>query len=236
MKILAIDTSSQSASCALSDDGKLLGEFYENVKLTHSQTILPRVQQLLATVRVPLDQVDLLAVTNGPGSFTGLRIGLSAVKGMAHALGKPCVGISTLEALAMNLWGQDCLVAPVLDARCAQVYTALFQGGPQGIHRLREDAALPLDQAEEGLKNAELPVFLVGDGAQMCYNRWKEHLPQLRLPAPALQYTRAAAVALAAGLPGHPPVEPQALAPAYLRLPQAERELLARQAQIETRR
>ena len=88
MKILAIDTSSQSASCALTQEGKLLGEFYENVKLTHSQTILPMVQELLKTVRVPLEQVDLFAATGGPGSFTGLRIGLAAVKGMAHALGK----------------------------------------------------------------------------------------------------------------------------------------------------
>ena len=230
MKILAIDTSSQSASCALTQEGKLQGEFYENVKLTHSQTILPMVQELLKTVRVPLEQVDLFAATGGPGSFTGLRIGLAAVKGMAHALGKPCVAVSTLEALALNLWGQDCLAAPVLDARCAQVYTALFQCGPFGARRLAGDAALSLEEAKNRLKNAGTPIFLVGDGAEMCYNRWKEELPGLRLPAPALRYTRAASVALAAGLPGHAPADPAALAPAYLRLPQAERELLARQA------
>ena len=236
MKILAIETSSRAGSAALMEEDRLIGESYLDGGLTHSQTALPMAQQVLRLAGTAWREVDAFAVSVGPGSFTGLRIGIATVKGLADAQEKPCYGISTLEGLAWNLAGFAGWICPVLDARCAQVYTALFQGGPQGIHRLREDAALPLDQAEEGLKNAELPVFLVGDGAQMCYNRWKEHLPQLRLPAPALQYTRAAAVALAAGLPGHPPVEPQALAPAYLRLPQAERELLARQAQIETRR
>lgn len=145
MKILAIDTSSQSASCAVTEEGKLLGEFFTNVKLTHSQTILPMVENLLEQTRVALPEIGLFAVTDGPGSFTGLRIGLSAVKGMAHALGKGCVGVSTLEALAWNLSGMDAAVCPVLDARCSQVYTALFRSGGDFPERLADDEGrLPL--------------------------------------------------------------------------------------------
>ena len=112
MRILAVDTSSQSASCALTEDGRLLGECFTNVRLTHSQTLMPMIEGLFAQTQTSIESVDLFAVTEGPGSFTGLRIGLSAVKGMAHALGRACVGISTLEALAWNLCGIPCVVAP----------------------------------------------------------------------------------------------------------------------------
>lgn len=231
MKLLAIDTSSQSASCALLAEGLLLGEFYTNVRLTHSQTALPMVDNLLHQTRVTLQEVDLFAVTVGPGSFTGLRIGLSAVKGMAHALGRPCVGVSTLEALAYNFYGQDCVVAPVLDARCSQVYTALFRWEGEQLVRLEEDAALPIEELAARLKNIESSVFLVGDGADLCYNKIKEQLPALRVASPVLRYTRASALALAAqrAADAGRVISPEQLVPAYLRLPQAERELLAKQ-------
>lgn len=229
MKILAMDTSSLSASCALLDDDTVLGECFANVKLTHSQTIMPMVQGLLSQTRIPLEAVDLFAVTDGPGSFTGLRIGLSAVKGMAHALGRPCLGVSTLEALAYQYCGVDCVVAPVLDARCSQVYTALFRWCGKQLTRLEKDSAIPIAQLEEWLKNVGGPVFLVGDGAKLCYNSIKERVPGVRLASPALQFVRASSVALAALPNVASAVEPSALVPAYLRLPQAERELLAKQ-------
>ncbi|MCI8650339.1 MAG: tRNA (adenosine(37)-N6)-threonylcarbamoyltransferase complex dimerization subunit type 1 TsaB [Anaerotruncus sp.] len=231
MKLLAIDTSSQSASCALLADGLLLGEFYTNVRLTHSQTALPMVHDLLKQTHTPLQEVDLFAVTTGPGSFTGLRIGLSAVKGMAHALGRQCVGVSTLEALAYNFYGHSCVVAPVLDARCSQVYTALFCWEGERLTRLAQDTALPIEQLAEQLKNIESSVFLVGDGADLCYNRLKEQLPALRMASPALRYTHASALALAAqrAADAGGTICPQQLVPAYLRLPQAQRELLAKQ-------
>lgn len=232
MKILAIDTSSQSAGCALTEDDFILGEFFTNIKLTHSQTIMPMVQSLLEQTRISLGEVDLFAVTHGPGSFTGLRIGLSAVKGMAHALGKHCIGISTLEALAIPFSGQSCVVAPVLDARCSQVYTALFRWSGNTFTRLEEDSALTIQQLEDRLKNVENSVFLVGDGAKMCYTILNEQNPALLTPSPALLYVRASSVALAAGrlFAAGGGISPGALAPAYLRLPQAERELLARQS------
>ena len=212
MKILAIDTSSQSASCAVTEEGKLLGEFFTNVKLTHSQTILPMVENLLEQTRVALPEIGLFAVTDGPGSFTGLRIGLSAVKGMAHALGKGCVGVSTLEALAWNLSGMDAAVCPVLDARCSQVYTALFRSGGDFPERLADDEAVSLSTLEERLK------------------KFGERVANLTLPSPALRFPRASSAALAAGrayLRGDV-LPPASLAPAYLRLPQAERERLAK--------
>lgn len=233
MKILAMDTSSQSASCALVEDQVVLGECFTNVKLTHSQTIMPMVQGLVDQTRVPLENTDVFAVTDGPGSFTGLRIGLSAVKGMAHALGRPCVGVSTLEALAYNFYGMDCVVAAVLDARCSQVYAALFRWEGEKCTRLEKDCAIPITKFEEWVKKIESTVFLVGDGAKLCYNSLKERVPGIRLASPALQFVRASSVALAA-MPmvngGHT-VQPSELVPAYLRLPQAQRELLAKQKQ-----
>lgn len=228
MRILAVDTSSQSASCALTEDGRLLGECFTNVRLTHSQTLMPMIEGLFTETQTAIGSVDLFAVTHGPGSFTGLRIGLSAVKGMAHALGRACVGVSTLEALAWNLCGVPCTVAPVLDARCNQVYTALFRWTDAGIERLLPDEAVTLDALADRFKKLKTPVFLVGDGAQMCYNKLNGYLQSLRLPTPALLYARASSAALAAAPRAAHAVPPAALAPAYLRLPQAERERLAK--------
>lgn len=229
MKLLAIDTSSRTASCAVVENGILLGEFYANIKLTHSCVILPMVQDLLTRLNLSVKEIDCFGVTTGPGSFTGLRIGLSAVKGLAHALGKPCIGISTLEALAWNL-GFPCFAAPVLDARCSQVYTALFSWEPdRTLKRLFPDEALSLADLETRLKSLKSSVYLVGDGAELCYNMLQNRIPCL-LPSPAQQFLRASSVAFAceqAALQGNT-VDAGSLVPAYLRLPQAERELLAK--------
>lgn len=234
MKLLAIDTSSRTASCAIVEDGVLLGEFYTNISLTHSQTALPMVGNLLEQARVSLKEIDCFGVTAGPGSFTGLRIGIAAVKGMAHALGRPCVPVSTLEALAWNFQGIPCTVVPVLDARVSQVYTARFSWEAGSLVRQSPDEAISIADLEERLKKIEKPVFFVGDGADLCYNKLNSRLPCMTAP-PAIRYTRAAAVALAceqACFNGQT-VSAGALAPAYLRLPQAERERLAREAGTE---
>lgn len=238
MKILALDTSSKAASAAILEEGELLGEIYSSVGLTHSQTILPMTESLLAATRTALSEIGLFAVTAGPGSFTGLRIGLAAVKGMAFALDTPCLGVSTLESLAYNLLGTPGLICPVMDARCGQVYTALFAGGVDAagggtLHRLREDSAIPLEELFGWLEAEKKPVFLVGDGARLCYNRRKEaggSVEHWQLAPPHLLHQRASSVALAArpaflaggGIPA------DGLVPTYLRLPQAERELLAK--------
>lgn len=227
MKLLALETSSISASAALYEDSCLLGEFFINAKLTHSQTILPMTRHLLSAVQMEIGEVDVFAAAAGPGSFTGLRIGLAAVKGMAHAGGKSCVAVSTLEGLAYNLIGTDGILCPVMDARCSQAYTALFSCKDGNLTRIREDCALSLDDLAEKLKGYDAPIFLVGDGAELCYNHFGKERTHISVAPEALRFGRASSIGLAAYkqvLTGNT-ITPQALAPSYIRLPQAEREL-----------
>lgn len=230
MTVLAIDTSSRAASCAVLRDGALLGEFYINNNLTHSQTILPMVQALLASTGVVVGEIDYFAVAVGPGSFTGLRIGISAVKGMAMAADRPCVAVPTLEALAENLSAFSGYIIPVMDARRSQVYTALFRCEDGAVTRLREDSALPVEQVGV-LVAGELAgqaVMLVGDGAALCGEKLPE--TRLRLAPENLRHQRAGSVARVAlrRIAGGQVCSAAELSPAYLRLPQAERERLAK--------
>ena len=235
-RFLVLEGSAVAASCALLEDGKVLGEFYVNIPQTHSQTLLPMAEELLRTCGVTPGELDFLAVTKGPGSFTGLRIAMAAVKGMAMAAGKPCVGVSTLEALARSLSGFEGSAAAVMDARCGQVYAGLFALTDGRVERLPvgEDAALSIEELGERLASLKKPVFLVGDGAELCYNRLSELYPSgdapedwLRLAPPHLRYQRAAAAGLAAleAWRRGEAVTAGELVPAYLRLPQAVREL-----------
>ncbi len=237
MKYLALEGSAVAASCALLEDGRVLGEFFVNIPQTHSQTLLPMVEGLLRTCGTAPAALDFFAVTRGPGSFTGLRIAMAAVKGMAMAAGKPCVGVSTLEALARSLTGFAGSAAAVMDARCGQVYAGLFalKEGRVARYPFGEDAAITIEELREQLDRMEKPVFLVGDGAQLCYRRWSEDHTlgdSIRLAPPHLLYQRAAAVGAAAwdAWERGEAVEAGALVPAYLRLPQAERELKRKQA------
>lgn len=226
MKILAFESSAKAGSVALTQDGKLLAESYQNTGLTHSQTLLLMAQELLKSCGVTPKEVDAVAVAAGPGSFTGVRIGVAAAKGYAWGGEKPCYGVSTLESMAYNA-GRDGYVLPVMDARRAQVYTALFRG----TERVWEDQAIALKDLAEKLKTLEGPVYLVGDGSVLCYNTLKEEIPGLVMPAEHLQHQRAAGVALAAeaavarGESG----DAASLKPNYLRLSQAERERLEKE-------
>ncbi len=231
MKILALDTSSQAASCALLEEQRPIGSFYIDAKLTHSQTILPMVESMFSACQQKLGDVDLFVVSNGPGSFTGLRIGTAAIKGMAHALQKPCIGLSTLEGLAYNMVGRSGIVCAVMDARCAQVYTALFDLD-NGMTRITEDMAIPLTELQEILKNQEKAVVLVGDGAVLCYNSLveQEGFTHVSLAPVHQRLQNAYSVGLAAvekHLQESAPA--RELQPSYLRLPQAQRELLKKQ-------
>ncbi|WP_050698418.1 tRNA (adenosine(37)-N6)-threonylcarbamoyltransferase complex dimerization subunit type 1 TsaB [Anaeromassilibacillus senegalensis] len=233
MKILAIDSSASAASAAIVEDGKILGECYTNTRLTHSQTLMPMVQGVLECARVPLESIDLFAVSAGPGSFTGVRIGVASVKGLAMAQEKPCAGVSTLEAMARNLAHLDGIICAVMDARCSQVYNALFEARNGKLNRLTEDRALAIAAlAEELQEYGQKPVFLVGDGAKLCYNEEKIKALGAILPPEPLLYQRAWGVAEAAKdlFQRKETLTAAALAPVYLRLPQAERELKKRQA------
>ena len=230
MRILAIDSSATAASAALLDDSRLLGEFYINTRLTHSQTLMPMIDNLLRCTRSDLQSVDLFAVSAGPGSFTGIRIGVASVKGLAMAQNKPCAGVSTLEAMAQNLGHLDCTVCAVMDARCGQVYNAIFTAHGNSIERITPDRALSIENLAEDCKNYAKPLFLVGDGAKLCYNNERFKSLNAVLPPEHLLYQRAWGVARSAVnvYKQGGAVSPAALMPVYLRPPQAERELKKR--------
>lgn len=233
MKILAMDTSSKAASAAVWADGRLLGEYYTNTGLTHSQTLLPMVQHLLQGCGFTADEMDAIAVTAGPGSFTGLRIGLSAAKGIAFASGAACLPVSTLEVLASGLLATDGILCPAMDARCQQVYTAIFRCRRGELTRLMEDSAIPLSELQERLAAYDEPITLVGDGALLCQRTFGDALPDLRVAPDHLLHQHAAPMAVLAAqkLARGEGVSAAALEPVYLRLPQAERELKQRQAE-----
>ena len=231
MRILAFETSAKAASAALTDNGKLLAESYQNTGLTHSQTLMVMAQDLLKSCGLGAKDVQAVAVAAGPGSFTGVRIGVAAAKGFAWGAELPCYGVSTLEAMARNLGVWQGYIVPAMDARRSQVYTAVFHAEKGQLKRMEEDMAISLQELGEKIKNFEEPIFLVGDGALLCYNTLLEEVPQLVLPPEHRLHQRAAGVALAAqvmadaGIPGNG----AELTPNYLRLSQAERERMARE-------
>ena len=168
MLILAFESSARAASAALLKDGKLLSQYTQCSGLTHSRTLLPMGEDMLKNAELTLGDVDLLAVAHGPGSFTGIRIGVSMVKGLAWALDKPCVGVSTLEAMAWHGLSAGGLICPVMDARRSQVYNALFSVENGRPVRLTEDRPISLDDLAQELGSYDWPAFLVGDGAEIC--------------------------------------------------------------------
>lgn len=226
MKILAFETSAKAASVALTQEGKLLGESYQNTGLTHSQTLMVMAQDLLQQCGVAISQLDAVAVAKGPGSFTGVRIGVAAAKGLAWGAELPCVGVSTLSAMAAGLGVWQGYVCPVMDARRSQVYNALFHVDCGKYTRIRDDRAISLQELGEDVKNLSQPIFLVGDGSVLCYNTLLEAVPTLVLPPEHRMHQRAVGVALEAQRMMHEGAIPPAaeLVPNYLRLSQAERE------------
>ena len=229
--ILAFETSAKAASVALLEGETLLGESYQNTGLTHSQTLMTMAEDLLKNCGKTARDVTAVAVAAGPGSFTGVRIGVAAAKGFAWAGELPCYGVSTLEAMARNLDVYRGYIVPTMDARRDQTYTTIFHAEAGKLTRLEEDAAISFEELGEKLKNLQESVFLVGDGAVLCYNKLVNEVSDLVLPAEHRRHQRAAGVALCAkelmesGLPG----DGAGLAPNYLRLSQAERERLARE-------
>ena len=229
--ILAFETSAKAASVALLDKGVLLGEGYQNTGLTHSQTLMKMCEDLLDSCGKTVSDITAVAVANGPGSFTGVRIGVAAAKGFAWGKEIPCYGVSTLEAMAETLGVYDGYVVPTMDARRNQTYTAIFKAEGGKLTRILEDCAISFGELGEKIKNCEKPIFLVGDGAVLCYNTLLETVPGLVLPPEHRIHQRASGVALvaqkliAAGEAG----DGASLTPNYLRLSQAERERLARE-------
>ena len=240
MLILALESSAKPASVAVCSDGELLGQYFQNSGLTHSRTLLAMAESLLKNLGITMADIGLIAVSCGPGSFTGVRIGVSAAKGLAWGLDKPVCGVSTLEAMAYQTPVPGVLLCPVMDARRNQVYNALFAWEGGSLVRLSEDRAISLEDLANELSSKTYPVadapdrdsreapqsapncLLIGDGASISY----EHLSKAGIPcqiAPELmRWQTAYGVALAAM--EAQPIPAIELQPNYLRPSQAERE------------
>ena len=222
MLILALESSAKAASVALMQDDALICQYSQCSGLTHSRTLLPMVEDMLKNSDTILADVDLIAVAHGPGSFTGIRIGVSTVKGLAWASDKKCVGVSTLAAMAWHGVSAGGLVCPVMDARRSQVYNALFEIKDGCPERLCADRAIALAELAAELKAKNCEVFLVGDGAGISYEYLKNEGIARRIAPQNLLYQTAWGVGMAA-LRSKPGTADDLL-PVYLRLSQAERE------------
>lgn len=226
MRILAFETSAKAGSVALSDDGKLLGEFYLNCGMTHSKTLLKLAEELLAACELAPKQLDAVACAAGPGSFTGVRIGVAAAKGFAWGAELPCVGVSTLAAMAQQAREFEGVICCAMDARREQVYHAMFSCRGGKLTRLSEDCAISLEELAQRLKKLESPKIMVGDGARLCYNTIGTVCDGCICAPEHLAMQRASGVALVAEeqLRSGGDFSGAALIPNYLRLSQAERE------------
>ena len=216
--ILSIDSSAVTASAALTDGGKVIKSEFINTGLTHSETLLPMVKRVIEGT--PFSSLEAIAVTAGPGSFTGVRIGVSIAKGLAFKNDTSCISVSTLEAIAYNFLGESRIVCAVMDARRMQFYNALFEVKGETVTRLTPDRAISLEDLREELKNFE-SVIIAGDGAKLCAENIQ--LDNCKIAKEEQIYQNAVSVSKAAENKKRIPA--RELMPVYLRMSQAEREL-----------
>ncbi|MBR2460969.1 MAG: tRNA (adenosine(37)-N6)-threonylcarbamoyltransferase complex dimerization subunit type 1 TsaB [Clostridia bacterium] len=236
MKILAVDTTAKTAAVALTDGRKLLAMTTLNTQCTHSVTVLPAVESLLKSAAMTVDDIDMLACSAGPGSFTGVRIGVSLVKGLAFGSSKLCIGVSSLEALAHNLEGMDGIICPVMDARRNQLYNALFCCDGGMISRITDDRLITAERLAQELDGYGQRVWFVGDGCAIAEGRiiQRSETPwKYRLALELYRWQNGYSVAITALEKYEKAVAngqnigaftPGALSPVYLRASQAERE------------
>ena len=231
MKILSIECSATPASCAIIEDGKIKANFFINARLTHSQTLMHMIINTLDNSATKLCDIDKIAIAVGPGSFTGLRIGISAVKGLAAPNNIPCIPISTIDGMVQQFSDRNCIVCAVMDARCNQFYNALFEIKDGTITKLCNDRALMAEELKNELLNtySNKQIIICGDGADSFYN-YIGDVKNISLALENLKYQSAVGVGLFAynNIVSITEVTPQELLPTYLRLPQAERELKAK--------
>lgn len=225
MKILAFESSAKAAGAALLEDGMLRAEAFQNSGMTHSCTLMKMAEDLLASSGVSPQEIDAAAVAAGPGSFTGVRIGVAAAKGFAWGREIPCYGVSTLYAMALGAASADGVYCCCMDARCAQVYNAIFACKDGALTRMTEDRAISLVELQQDLLKIDKKIFLVGDGAALCYTTLSDRVPQLCLMPEHLRQQRASGAALAAWeqIQSGEGGDAAALTPNYIRLSQAER-------------
>lgn len=231
MKILAFDSTAKLASVAVSEGERILASYSIDNGLTQSELLLPMAEDILRSLKLGFDDIDLLACSVGPGSFTGVRIGVSLVKGIAFGRNIPCAKVSTLEALAMNMAGTDGIILPCMDARRGQFYSAIFEGTEGGVHRLCADEAISAQELANKLyAYAERKIYAVGDGYETAHKLLAPLGIKLSQTPPLSRGQSAASIAILAARMAERKelVTDCELAPIYLRAPQAERERLER--------
>ncbi len=227
MKILALDSSGLVASVAIMEDGVLLSEYTMNYKKTHSQTLLPMLDEMVQMIDLDLNTVDAIAVAGGPGSFTGLRIGSATAKGLGLALKKPLISIPTVDGLAYNLCGTDKIVCPLMDARRNQVYTGIYEFEGKELKVIKKQMAVDISEIAEQLNALGREVIFLGDGYPVYEQKLKElvQVPFLEAPAHQNRQRAGALAALAMTYAKEGRMEAaKEHQPDYLRLSQAERE------------
>ena len=229
MKILALDSTATVASVAVCDSTKPIALYTINNGNTHSETLLPMVEAAMKHSKISTDEIELFAVSNGPGSFTGVRIGSATVKGLAFGRNVPCVDVSTLEALAFNLTGFDGIICPVMNARRNQVYNALFRWSDGELVRICEDRAISIEDLENELLGTNEKIYLVGDGYDITLNGFSKIIPSFTPDALRSQNAYSVAMCALKAYKNGLSKTDEKLAPTYLRLSQAERERNARE-------
>lgn len=232
MKILAVDCSAGPASCAIFENGVVLASSFCNVKLTHSETLMPMIKNTLSSALLGIGDIDAFAVNHGPGSFTGIRIGISAIKGLALAQNKPCISVSTLHSIAELFGNFEGVVCAVMDARCSQVYNALFLVENGQVTRLCEDRAVTIDEVSNQLKTYDKNIIIAGDGANL-FSSLEAESENISIAKEPLRFQNAVGTAKVAQkkLQNSETLSSDELTPLYLRLPQAERELKKKKEQ-----
>lgn len=233
MIILAFDSTAKAASVAITDDEQLLALYNIDNGLTQSELLLPMAENMLKNLKLTFDDVELLACAVGPGSFTGVRIGVALVKGIAFGKNIPCVSVSTLDELAENLAGLEGIIVPVMDARRQQVYTATYRGRDGKLEKLTSDRAIAISELADELKEYSEPIYLVGDGYEVAKRALEAAGVKVQNTPKLLITENAYSVALVAKRKhesGEATTDLE-IAPTYLRMPQAERERLERLAQ-----
>ena len=225
MRILAFESSAKAAGTALLEDGSLRAEAYQNSGMTHSCTLMQMAEDMLRTAGLTVQDVDAAAVAAGPGSFTGVRIGAAAAKGLAWGREIPCYGVSTLESMALGAACTDGVYCCCMDARRAQVYNAVFEAKDGVLTRLTPDRAISLEDLCAQLTGKDQPITVLGDGGMLCQRYLTEHGVKCSLAPAALLYQNAVGVGLAAerAYARGETVSAQELLPVYLRPAQAER-------------
>ncbi len=231
MNILAIECSASPVSAAIINDGKIVSYAYSDIKLTHSQTLFPIIQNVLSSARLSFSDIEAVSVSTGPGSFTGLRIGIACAKGLAEPKRLKCVGVSTLLSAAYMFKGEHAVICPVIDARCSQVYCALFEVDGENITRICEDKAVMIEDLSKVLTGIDdKPIILCGDAAASVLDATNNQ-SNIKLATPSLMMQNAIGVGLYANkaIKENNYSDSEELMPMYLKLPQAERELKAKQ-------